>query len=151
MIDVYNPMQRTVHFSLTISVSIPKSQPHLGPDSVPRPFQKRITIAPGQHRESVPYVEFRDIIESGLPYNIALTPQGADGHHVVFINLDLVKLALEERKNFAAPTKAVPSPPRVASLRNASSSTSTTRFGKAYCSNPTMCASTGCSRDAAEL
>jgi len=105
LIDIYNPTQQSVVFSFSMSVSIPQLLRHLGPESVPRPFQKRITIAPGQHRELIPFTQFRDIIESGLPFNMALTPQGADGHHVVFIQLDLVKLAMEERKKLEAPSK----------------------------------------------
>lgn len=106
LVDIYNPTQQPVIFSLSMSNSVPHLSRHLGPDSVPRPFHKRITIAPGQHRELIPYAQFRDIIESGLPFNIALTPQGADGYHVVFVEMDLVRLAMDERKKLEAPTTA---------------------------------------------
>jgi len=110
LIDAYNPTKETLTFFLTIGVSLPELGRYIGPDAVPRSFQTRITIAPGSHYELIAYSEFRAIIESGLPFNIALTPQGADGYHIVFRALDLVKLSPNDHRKSELQTNASISP-----------------------------------------
>lgn len=96
LIDAYNPTKETLTFLLTIGVSIPELKRYISPDLVPRSFQKRIIISPGHHYQLIDYSEFRTIIDSSLPFNIALTPQSGDGYHIIFRSLDLVKLCRSE-------------------------------------------------------
>lgn len=41
----------------------------------------------------MPYTDFRDVVESRMPFNVALTPDSDSGYHLVVRALDLVKLA----------------------------------------------------------
>ena len=111
LIDAYNPTQETLIFSLIIAVSLSELKRYFGPDAVPRSFHTRITIPPGNYSELVAYSEFRTVIDSGLPFNISLTPQGAVGCHVVFRTLDLVKLSPNDPLQSALQTTVTASLP----------------------------------------
>lgn len=92
VVDLYNPGDKDVSFLLSMIAYAPPGGRYLAPEAVPAPFRKRLTIAPGRFRQIIPSDEFGHVTDSGLPFNIALTPQGEDGSHVVVIQLDLVRL-----------------------------------------------------------
>lgn len=101
LFEAYNPSEAPVHLVVLMSIDRSQLPRELGPDTIPRPFMKRITMAPGHHRELIAYGAFRDIVESRLPFNISITPEGAAGARIVFQTLDLVKLSDTDRKSLA--------------------------------------------------
>ncbi len=103
VLDLYNPGDKDVSFLLSMIAYTPPGGRYLAPEAVPSPFRRRVTVPPGRFREIIPSEEFRHVTDSGLPFNIALTPQGEDGSHVVVIQLDLVRLAASARPSPAPP------------------------------------------------
>jgi FkbH-like protein len=97
LIEAYNPTPQPLGFSLCISANMALVKQRMSVDSVPRPFQMKLNIPPGAYSLLVPYEEFRTVVESAFPFNISLTPQGGNGHHIVFRTLDIVQLPAAER------------------------------------------------------
>jgi FkbH-like protein len=59
----------------------------------------------GHHRELIPYTSFRDILESGFPFNVSIIPDAEEGTRVIFQNLDFVKLGDTDRGTFLMPER----------------------------------------------
>jgi len=110
LLDVYNPAPKDAIFAFSIIPYAPPGSRHLTPEAMPSPYRKRMTIPPGRYREMIPYAEFRHVVESGMPFNLALTPQGEDGSHLVFIGLDLVKFATPRNRGVAPQRANAPGP-----------------------------------------
>jgi FkbH-like protein len=87
--EIYNPGQEPV--TLLLNISADRAATGHPPDRLPRPFLKRLTVQPGYFREDIPACEFAPVLESGLPFNIALGPDADDGAHLVFLTLDLLE------------------------------------------------------------
>lgn len=108
LIDIFNPMPETAALTLAMSVSASAAQDA----ALPHPFLKRINLRPGENRELVPFRQFRDIIETGLPFNISLTPDNESRYRLVVRALDLVTLDAAQRALLDPPaaSQAAPEP-----------------------------------------
>lgn len=90
--DIVNPGDKPVTLILSAMVDRNRLTRDVRVDQLPRPMSKSITLAPGHSREIIPVPEMRDVLVSGLPYNLALSPEADDAAHLIFRSLDLVAL-----------------------------------------------------------
>lgn len=90
VIEIYNPADTPVSLLLSFFVDRPKVGRAIPPDQLPRPILRKLRIAPGYFRHDLPREEFQDLVASGLPFCISLTPDGDEGAHLVFLTLDFV-------------------------------------------------------------
>jgi FkbH-like protein len=117
LFEAHNPSDSPVELVLMMSIDRSNLRRELSPDSIPRPFTRRITLEPGPHRQLFQYVEFRDIVESRLPFNISITPEAKEGTRVIFQNLDFVKLSDSDREELQ--TERVGTPVAVTPVKRA--------------------------------
>jgi FkbH-like protein len=91
VVEIHNPGDADV--TLLLSMAVDRSGPaaNLRVDQLPRPFLHTLVLKPGYNREEIPAAAFAHLIDSGLPFGIALTPGAEDGTHLVFLALDLVQ------------------------------------------------------------
>lgn len=96
--EIYNPGASAV--ALVFGMAVDRSQigRALSADQLPRPFSQRLTVEPGYNRFDIPAGDFMEILESGLPFGMALIPDAADGSHLVFLSLDLLVYAEEQAR-----------------------------------------------------
>ena len=92
VVEIYNPGDEPATLLLSMAVDRTRLTEPLRPDQLPRPLLRRMTIPPGHVRLDVPRAEFAPLLASGLPFGIALTPEAAEGTHLVFLTLDFVSL-----------------------------------------------------------
>ena len=104
--EIYNPGQEPVTLLLSMAVDRSRLAAPLGPEQLPRPLLRRLTVAPGYFREDIEAAAFAAIAESGLPFSIGLAPAEAEGAHLVFLTLDFVQYAAP-----AAPAAPAVEPP----------------------------------------
>lgn len=109
--EIINPAERPVHLILTVMVDKARLHKAVRSDQLPRPMSVAIEAPPGFSRQVLAIDQMRDILQSGLPFNLALTPADGDDVHLIFRKLDLVSLAKPEhategRKAEKAPAKA---------------------------------------------
>jgi FkbH-like protein len=97
LFEAYNPSAVAVHLILSMTVDRSRLPRNLNPDEVPRPFARRIEMQAGEFRVLIPLSDFRDVIESGLAFNVSIAPETAEGTRVVFRALDFVKLSPGDR------------------------------------------------------
>jgi FkbH-like protein len=86
VIELYNPTE--VEIALLLSFSIDRTRLPGGTTAVPPPVLQKLKVPPGYFRHDVPAAAFRSLIQSRLPFSIALTPGAADGVHLVALTLD---------------------------------------------------------------
>lgn len=111
VLEVYNPQREAVR--LQISMAIPRQA--LGRDPGPRvmlpSLRKPVELPPGYSRHVVLPDEFRAVTESGLPFNMALIPEGDTSPRLVFLTADFVAFepqpAAPVRADNAIPAKCV--------------------------------------------
>jgi FkbH-like protein len=108
--EIFNPGDKPVRTVLTVMIDKARLARDLRSDQLPRPMSVGIEAKPGFSRHVLPVDGMRDILQSGLPFNFALTPADGDDVHLIIRRLDLVALAKEEPatavKTVAAPAKA---------------------------------------------
>jgi len=108
--EIVNPGTETVDLVLTAMVDKLRLTRDLRSDQLPRPMNLTIKATPGFSRHLLPVGDMRDILLSGLPFNLSLTPANGDDVHLIFQRLDLVALAktpaAPEAAKATAPTKA---------------------------------------------
>lgn len=90
IVEVYNPGEVEVAILLAMSVERTKLGPEVTPNQVPPPVLERIVLLPGYTRIDLPRSRFESLIASNFPFGITLTPDGAEGAHLVFLSLDFV-------------------------------------------------------------
>ncbi len=90
LMEIYNPTSAACRLKFEVSVS--SSQAAKSGKSVPLPFWSLLELDPGYNRRMIDYASIRPILNSGLPYNVSLTPETESGTHLVFITLDFVNL-----------------------------------------------------------
>jgi FkbH-like protein len=90
VIEIYNPTSATVTLTLSMAVNRSTLKPTVVAAQLPQPVLRRLTVAPGYFLELIPRQAFESLIESDLPFGIALTPAGEAGAHLVFLTLDFV-------------------------------------------------------------
>jgi len=90
VVEVYNPGEVTVEATLAMAIDRGQLGRALTAEQLPPALFRRLSFAPGYSLERIPRAAFRAIVESDLPFNIALTPQPDGGAHLVFLTLDFV-------------------------------------------------------------
>ena len=90
--EIVNPGDAPVRLILTAMIDKARLTRAVRSDQLPRPMTLAIEAKPGFSRHVLPVGDMRDILMSGLPFNLALTPAGGDDAHLIFRRLDLVAL-----------------------------------------------------------
>lgn len=87
--EVTNPGGETISAILSVSVDKLRIHRSLSADQFPPPAFARLDFAPGFSAVEIDVAPMRAIFESGLPFNIAITPEDDAQAHLVFHRLDL--------------------------------------------------------------
>jgi FkbH-like protein len=103
--EMVNPGDKPVRLILTAMVDKTRLTRAVRSDQLPRPMTLAIEATPGFSRHVLPVGEMRDILMSGLPFNLALTPAEGDDAHLIFRRLDLVALEKTPAADSAASAK----------------------------------------------
>lgn len=90
VIEIYNPGTADVVLMLTMEIDRTKLMPAIAAADLPRPVVAKLTIPPGYFRDDIPRETFAELIGSGLPFNLALTPEAVEGAHLIFLTLDFI-------------------------------------------------------------
>lgn len=93
VVELYNPMDREAALNLGISVDRSSLKRNVTADQLPRPVYRKLRVPPGHFVERIPGDAFAAIVESGLPFNMSITPIEPDAH-LVFLTLDFVRDAV---------------------------------------------------------
>jgi hypothetical protein len=88
--EVYNPGSTPVRMILTAAIDKARLTRQLRSDQLPRPMSVAFDPPPGHSRHTLAVDQMRDILASGLPFNLAITPADDDTPHLIFRRLDLV-------------------------------------------------------------
>jgi FkbH-like protein len=93
LLEVYNPTEHTINIQLSMSLSkeVRKDCPQLiqlnSPNST---FKTTVVLNSGYSRHEFPCHAFEAVTESGLPFDIALTPEADSAVRLVFLTADFV-------------------------------------------------------------
>lgn len=93
VVEVYNPTEKTAILILSMSIARGDIRKDVRTDQLPPPFQHKLALTPGYNLIKIPFADFAEIVGSGLPFGISLTPEAVEGTHLVFLCLDLVQYA----------------------------------------------------------
>ncbi len=88
--EIYNPGAAPIALVFFVAVDRGQMTRKLSADQLPPAYSRRLTVEPGYNRFDVPVSEFLPILDSDLPFNMALIPDAEDGSHLVFLSLDLI-------------------------------------------------------------
>lgn len=91
IVEVYNPTAKTATLLLSMSIVRTCIRTDIRADQLPSPFLRKLSFAPGYNLSEIPFTDFAEIIGSGLPFGISLTPEAVEGTHLVFLCLDLIQ------------------------------------------------------------
>lgn len=108
LVEVYNP--KTAVCRVKFEVSVSSSQAAKSGRDLPLPYWALLELDPGYNRRFIDYASVRPIVNSGLPYNVSLTPEAESGTHLVFITLDFVKTKSNAFKEHRVETKQIGMP-----------------------------------------
>jgi FkbH-like protein len=104
LLEIYNPGTgpEALHVVMTVAR---KELAHraLDPTALLPSYRKRVELPPGYSRHEMPHVEFAPVIESGLPFDIALVPESEAEPTLIFLSADFVRFTRQ---------RAVPSNPQ---------------------------------------
>jgi FkbH-like protein len=92
--ELYNPGETDVRAVLLASVDKARLARPVPPDQLPRPLVLSINAPPGPSKHVLSLEGARELISSGLPFNLSLSPADGQNAHLIFRRMDLV--ALEE-------------------------------------------------------
>lgn len=109
VVEVYNPGEAEIAILLAMTVDRTKLARQVTADHVPPPVMERIVLPPGYTRVDLPRSRFESLIAADFPFGITLTPDGAEGAHLVFLSLDFVSY---ERVPADAPLRGAAAPTR---------------------------------------
>lgn len=84
LIELYNPGPQPIVLQLSIWSKLDLA-------SRPAPCIERLEIPPGYFRRDIPAARFAQVVESGAPFNVSITPEGDATPHLVVLALDFVK------------------------------------------------------------
>jgi FkbH-like protein len=89
LLEVYNPMDVPVRIQLSMSIASGRNKP-LHPGKLPPPFRASILLPAGYSRHEFDREQFSKVTEAGLPFDIAIIPDGEMTAKVVFLTADFV-------------------------------------------------------------
>ena len=93
VIEIYNPGAAEVPVLFSIAIDRTKVGPQVTWAGLPSPVLERLVVSPGYFRFDLPSHRFRELVESGHAFNLAITPEAPEGTHLVFLTLDFVRYA----------------------------------------------------------
>lgn len=116
--EIVNPGIAPVRLILTAQIDKARLARSVRSDQLPRPLTAAIEASPGFSRHVLPVDGMRDILQSGLPFNLALTPANGDDAHLIFRRLDLVSFdnAPDEAQARATATDGAAKPAKLVVL-----------------------------------
>ncbi len=89
LLEIYNPTDRTIR--LQMSMTLDPSVRHAQTSQVqPRPMLETLDLPPGYSRREFERRMFQQLIDSGLPFNIALIPEADTSARLVILTADFV-------------------------------------------------------------
>ena len=92
--EIINPGAAPIRLVLTAMVDKLRLPRLVRTDQLPRPLSLPVEAAPGFSRQLLPVDGLKEILLSGLPFNLALAPaDGDEDTHLIFRRLDLVALS----------------------------------------------------------
>jgi HAD superfamily phosphatase (TIGR01681 family) len=89
LLEVYNPAEEPVSIQVSMGPAVCEIV-DADRTKLPPPFRATLAIEPGYSRHEIDQVSFRAITESGLPFDIAIMPEGDNSVHLVFLTADFV-------------------------------------------------------------
>jgi FkbH-like protein len=87
--EIYNPQSVPVPLLFSASIDRARLGRAITLDQLPRPMTVTLDVQPGLSRHVIDAGPMRDILTSGLPFNLAIAPEGDEEAHLVFRRLDL--------------------------------------------------------------
>ena len=91
LLEIYNPGSEPVRMQLAMDYA-PEAQHRLASLVQIRPrFRTTIALAPGYSRHEFDRRLFESFTETGLPFNITLTPEADSFAHLVFLSADFIR------------------------------------------------------------
>lgn len=112
--EIINPGQQSVRVTFTAMIDKGRLPRAIRSDQLPHSLAVGIEAPPGFSRHVVPAAGMRDILTSGLPFNLSITPADGDDAHLIFRKLDLV--AFEKATDGAAGPAKGPAPAKAGKL-----------------------------------
>lgn len=88
LLEVYNPADISVRIQLSMSVASGVSK--LSSGQLPPPFRASVILPTGYSRHEFQREQFSRITECGLPFDIAIIPDGEGSARLVFLTADFV-------------------------------------------------------------
>jgi FkbH-like protein len=88
LLEVYNPMNMPVRMQLSMAVASVAGK--FSSDQLPLPFRASVTLPVGYSRHEFQREQFSRITECGLPFDIAIIPDGEGTARLVFLTADFV-------------------------------------------------------------
>lgn len=90
LLEVYNPADVPIRMQLNMSISGGMVSKQKQLTQLPLPFRASVMFPLGYSRHQFGYEEFSIITECGLPFDIAIIPDGENASRVVFLTADFV-------------------------------------------------------------
>lgn len=91
LLEIYNPGDVAVRLQISMSIARKELRQTLGPAAVLPMFRKEVELPPGYSRHEIARREFGGVTEAGLPFDIALIPEGDTEPTLIFLTADFVK------------------------------------------------------------
>lgn len=98
--ELHNPGEAEVRTVLVAAVDKARLARPVPPDQLPRPLVLSINAPPGPSRHVLSLDGAQELLGSGLPFNLSLSPADGQDAHLIFRSMDL--LALEDAPQAAA-------------------------------------------------
>jgi len=112
--EVFNPGAATARMILTATIDKARLTRQLRSDQLPRPMSVAFDVPPGFSRHTLAVDQIRDILASGLPFLLSVTPAEDDTPHLIFRRLDLV--AFEKTPSASGDAGLAKAPAKAAKL-----------------------------------
>ena len=103
LLEVYNPMDIPVRMQLSMSVASAAGK--FSSAQLPPPFRAAVTLPAGYSRHEFQREQFSRITECGLPFDIAIIPDGEGTARLVFLTADFVVRAEAVKKDNSSQPK----------------------------------------------
>lgn len=90
LLEVYNPTEAPIRMQVNMSISGGMINKQTQFTKLPLPFRASVMLPVGYSRHEFGYERFSTITECGLPFDIAIIPDGENASRVVFLTADFV-------------------------------------------------------------
>lgn len=116
LMEVENLAPEPVRLLLTATIDVKKLPRAIPADQLPPPFAANIDLPPGFSAHAIDAAAMEPILRSGLPFLLALSPQGDKGAHLLFHRLDLARPGKATAGTAGPQATAAPAPAKAAKL-----------------------------------